>query len=233
MLVGVVIPVGPGHEEISNRCVKSLEHAFDRDPGPFDAQLIQRIADTDHKGPSWARNEAIKVLHEVVDWIFIMDADDMAHPACFEHMMDLDKDIGAVWGPMAWAKGGEISYSYVPHSFEDMLRGAGKGTIVSHPIFVKPHLAYEIGYCEDMYLLEDVEFFISVCAETEYKKTELPLGIRKRHGTPKVPKLENKKTYRPQIGAIRKFWEKRGRVALTPELKKIRRKAGGKEFYRG
>ena len=76
--VSVVIPVGPGHRQIAERAIASVEAQTEP------ANLIV-VYDDDGRGPSWARNRGLEQVKGW--WVSFLDADDEILPNYVERML--------------------------------------------------------------------------------------------------------------------------------------------------
>lgn len=91
--VSIIIPVGPGHELISDRAIASVE-----------AQTVRCmpivIADLDRRGAGWARNQALRKC--VTPWFLPLDADDWLEMTSAETFLSasqgrMDKYVYSDW----------------------------------------------------------------------------------------------------------------------------------------
>ncbi len=93
----VIIPVGPGHEEVVHRAMNSVHVARNHTDGPFEDVQIRIVDDTEGEiGRSEARNSAVR--DSSADWLFFLDADDMMHPEALENVEPLVCKHDAIWG---------------------------------------------------------------------------------------------------------------------------------------
>jgi len=92
----IIIPIGPGHEDLINEAIQSIKIACLTDQGPFTEIKVKGIDDREGKmGRSKARNTGIEA--STADWLFFLDADDLMHPEVFSNFMPYDH-MDAVWG---------------------------------------------------------------------------------------------------------------------------------------
>jgi hypothetical protein len=75
--VTVIIPIGPGHEDIAKRAASSC-HAQS-----LPVEVIE-IHDPDRRGPGWARNRGLEQV--TTEWVIFLDADDWIEPRAVEMM---------------------------------------------------------------------------------------------------------------------------------------------------
>jgi glycosyltransferase involved in cell wall biosynthesis len=93
----IIIPVGPGHEDLVNEAINSVKIACLTSQGPFTEVRIKAVDDTKGEmGRSAARNHAIKASQ--ADWLFFLDADDLMHPHAMLNMNHSHEFYDAVWG---------------------------------------------------------------------------------------------------------------------------------------
>ena len=104
MKCGLITPIGPGHAQLFEQsCRPSIEAAWGYHHGPFDALLVYPMDDTEGRhGRSNRRNVAIEqAARDGVDWLFLLDADDILTPNAFEafgRILAEEPDLDAVWG---------------------------------------------------------------------------------------------------------------------------------------
>ena len=100
MKLGIITPVGPGHEKIIDRCNLSISEAQTYGLGPF--RSIERIIIDDTEGQlgrSAARNLAIfQALELQCDWIYFIDADDVMVDTAFVSVGKYLSRFDAIWG---------------------------------------------------------------------------------------------------------------------------------------
>jgi glycosyltransferase involved in cell wall biosynthesis len=102
----VIIPIGPGHEDLVNEAVNSVNMACLTDQGPFTEIKIKAVDDRDgSNGRSKSRNLAMDASK--ADWLFFLDADDLMHPDALGILRDYE-DFDAVWGLIAEYKDGLV-----------------------------------------------------------------------------------------------------------------------------
>ena len=112
MKCDIIIPVGPGHEELVHRAVGSVEMAKDFHSGAFSDIDVTAVDDTKGLlGRSQARNLA--VADSKADWLFFLDADDLMHPGAFAFFEgalfeDMPPDYDAIWGLIVEYKDGVL-----------------------------------------------------------------------------------------------------------------------------
>lgn len=111
MNLDVIVPVGPGHEQLFNEATQSVKIACLTGTGPFTDVRIKGVNDTEGEmGRSAARNHAIKA--STADWLFFLDADDLMYPYAMESVKDYVKSYDAIWGRIAELHNGCILERY-------------------------------------------------------------------------------------------------------------------------
>lgn len=78
MSVSIVIPIGPGHEQIAARAIQSAEQQT------IPVSVITHY-DQNGKGAGWARNQGLTQVN--TDWVIFLDADDWLEPNAVEAML--------------------------------------------------------------------------------------------------------------------------------------------------
>lgn len=96
----VIMPVGPGHQDIVSRAKDSVARAVAHGLGAFQEVQVIEIDDTEGRlGRSHARNLAIREAGERgIEWLFFLDADDLMLPSAFSDVEALLADYDAIWG---------------------------------------------------------------------------------------------------------------------------------------
>lgn len=107
MKLDIIIPVGPGHEQLVNEAFESVKIACLTDQGPFDSVKIKAVDDTKGEmGRSAARNYGIK--NSKADWLFFLDADDVMYPKAMRNVLPFTdgERYDAAWGRITELKEG-------------------------------------------------------------------------------------------------------------------------------
>ena len=104
MKCGIVTPVGPGHADLyAAGCRPSIERAWSYDHGPFEDVILYAMDDGEGRhGRSNRRNAAIdRAIEDGVDWLFLLDADDLLAPNAFEafgRVLAAEPQLDVIWG---------------------------------------------------------------------------------------------------------------------------------------
>lgn len=100
MRLDIIVPVGPGHEQVVNEAIQSIKIACLTSQGPFDQVKVKVMPDVDGKlGRSAARNGGIRSSDAM--WLFFLDADDVMHPYAMRAFAQYAYTHDAVWGNIA------------------------------------------------------------------------------------------------------------------------------------
>lgn len=183
----VIIPVGPGHEEIVNEAAASVEMAYQYNPGKFTQVMVNAVDDSKGKhGRSAARNKAIE--NSKADWLFFLDADDLMHPQAFENFVYNNGEYDGYWGTiMEYRDGCILERFQVPYinKFEDLL-------------LYDPYFTLQMGFFvrrevmplfdESMNCGEDWKAFIHLWKNHKCVKINHPLMVNRRGFHSKGPK---------------------------------------------
>ena len=100
MKCAVITPVGPGHKDMYEVCLASIEEAWAYDQGPFEALEIMPMWDLEGAhGRSARRNNGIdEAAARGCDWLFFLDADDLMNMGAFGAFGKFSDGLDAVWG---------------------------------------------------------------------------------------------------------------------------------------
>ena len=178
MKCDVIIPVGPGHEEIHQQAVESVRIAS-KWAGPFTDVKIKVVDDTKAElGRSKARNLAAE--NSDADWLFFLDADDRIHPKAFESVEEYVIDYDAIWGNIYEYTGGIAVWRYqVPEiaSYQDL-------------ISYDPYLTIQMGHFirndkfqpfnEEMNCGEDWDYYLKIWKSCNCIKIDRCLFLNQR-----------------------------------------------------
>lgn len=154
----VITPVGPGHEEIVERCKESVKRAINYSKGKFDE--INHIIVEDVKGEmgrSAARNKGMNDS----DWYFFLDADDCLMEYAFGlNCFGYDATFGAI------QTNGKITKENKQIVDKEIIIKYGAQGTLSMGFFIKSEIAKKLKFNEELNKAEDFEFY---CRLLDYK----------------------------------------------------------------
>ena len=187
----VVIPVGPGHQEICKRAIQSVEQAISNGLGPFEEVVMHIQDDTLGQGRSRARNLAVQAVAERnVEWIFFLDADDLMAPDAFTHIEGLTDEHDGIWGAITTAE--PISGETTRRESEISPIDSFEQILLNHPYntlqfghFVRTDVAANEPFDTEMDCGEDVDYYLRVWSRYRCTKLRAPLfyNVRGQHST--------------------------------------------------
>lgn len=175
----IIIPVGPGHEEIVNRAIDSVRIAS-LDKGMFSRVGVKVVDDTKGEmGRAAARNKGVAEVEG--DVLFFLDADDCIHPEAFKTYSD-GPVRDAVWGNIYEMVQGLAMWRYqVPRirNYQELLAFEPYMTLqMGH--FVKREVAEANRFNEDMDTGEDWDYYLRVWKNHSCIKIREPLMLNYR-----------------------------------------------------
>lgn len=205
----VIIPMGPGHEELAIRAESSVQEAIIYGTGPFHEVEILLIDDSEGKlGRSKARNSGVtKAAKAGADWIFFLDADDLMAAHAFKIIESYTNEYDALWGQIYEADiSKNIAYERANQitpitSLEQILINDPYLTLqMGH--FVNIKTATEIRFDESMDCGEDVDYYLRVWKNKHCLKIGKPLffNVRGQHST--GPRSATGKEWREAISRV-------------------------------
>lgn len=151
MMVCVVIPVGPGHQELAGAAKVSVLRAWACSRGPFTDLQVVPVADHDGRlGRSRARNVGLDVP---ADWHFLLDADDEMMPNAFGFV---DLAASATFGAVC-LNGQPYIRDRQPVTRETIFEHGAHGTL-SMGCFVRGDLG--LRFNEGLDVGEDFDFYL-------------------------------------------------------------------------
>jgi len=186
--VGVIIPVGPGHELLAEDAKDSVAEAFDTGGGCFEAYALIAIDDTRGRlGRSAARNLGVaRAAAEGCDWVFFLDADDLMHPAAFRAVQSaLAAGFDAVWGAICELDPDEQGTTLRAGQLETI---AGVGDLLGNDPwvtlqmghFVRRAVAEGAPFATHLDCGEDFDYYYRVWSAHRCCKLREPLFINRR-----------------------------------------------------
>ena len=202
----VIIPVGPGHEEIRNRALESVRIACKTGQGLFADVRVRMVEDLDGgMGRSKARNFAVGQSDS--EWIFFLDSDDVLHPQAFEAVAELlnAPDTVAVFGQIAELAGGCVidRYQAPVTCYSDLLDTDPYLTLqMGH--FVRTDIAKTLPFAELLDCGEDVDYYLRLWqAHGEHcHKIDVPLMVNDKSHHSTGPRSATGQQWRAAVTGI-------------------------------
>jgi hypothetical protein len=184
----VIIPVGPGHEVIVRAALASVEGSFRLHPGPFTEMIPVLMPDPNGEhGRSQRRNDGIDyALANGIEWIFFLDADDIAVADTFACATPYIDEYDAIFGLIAESK--------VTTPQEATLRPnqLGPTTDLADILRTDPYLSLQMGHFvrtraaaairfdTEMDTGEDFKYYLSLWSRFRCAKIDKVLFINRR-----------------------------------------------------
>jgi hypothetical protein len=207
MKIAIITPIGPGHESAYEECKKSIDEAWQYNPGLFTDIKIMPLYDLDGKhGRSRMRNLGIsQAMLEKCDWIFFLDADDLLNIFAFELVSPYLIKYDAVWGNICECPYGNVSKYKVRNpqiknteEFSDILRYDPYLTLqMGH--FVKAEIVNKVQFDEDMNTGEDFKYYLEICEKYKFIKTPAIFFINQRGNHSEGPKSGDGREWRINV----------------------------------
>lgn len=168
MKVAVIIPVGPGHEELAKRAVASVRSAWATHRGPFTEFVVHVVDDTKGElGRSAARNRGMD--EAPADWHFLLDADDEMYTGAFR-LVDLE--ASATFGAITLL-GRRYRRDVWPCTRDTLLARGAHGTL-SMGCFVRGDLG--LRFDESLDAGEDFDFYMRLPSFTKRLEPLVSIG---------------------------------------------------------
>jgi len=207
MKLGVISPVGPGHEKSYENCKQSIDIAWQFNKGPFlDLEIITMLDLKGEHGRSKRRNDGILIANENnCDWLFFLDADDLLTPEAFDAVSQYIKKYDAIWGNICEMPYGDFSRAKLrenqlisTENFQDILNLDPFYTLqMGH--FVKTNIALEIGFDTSMDVGEDFKYYLEVCSRYNFIKCQEIFFINQRGNHSSGPRSANGREWRNSV----------------------------------
>lgn len=188
----VIIPVGPGHQDIVSRAKDSVARAVSHGQGLFDEIQVLEMDDSQGLlGRSHVRNLAVKEAgNRGIDWLFFLDADDVMCPSAFVDVASLLPTHDAIWGAIFVAdlKAGQVSRRENQISPIDSL----EQVLLNDPYltlqmghFVRQGVAEANAFDTELDTGEDFDYYLRLWKDQRCIKIDTPLflNIRGQHST--------------------------------------------------
>ncbi|MGH8617879.1 MAG: FkbM family methyltransferase [Burkholderiales bacterium] len=188
MKVGIIIPVGPGHELLAEDAQDSVAEAFATGSGPFDAYTLIAIDDTQGRlGRSAARNlGVVRAGEQDCEWVFFLDADDLLHANAFRTVRAaLAAGYDAVWGAICELAADEQSTTLRAGQMEKIsgvgdLLGNDPWTTLQMGHFVRRTVAERTPFAAHLDCGEDFDYYYRVWSAHRCCKLREPLFLNRR-----------------------------------------------------
>jgi glycosyltransferase involved in cell wall biosynthesis len=186
----IIIPVGPGHEQLVNEAVQSVKIACLTDQGPFNEVKIKAVDDTKGEmGRSAARNHGIK--NSKADWLFFLDADDVMHAKAMRNVEKFLRSHDAIWGQITEMRDGCIVERFQMPTISSM----------KDLLSVDPYYTLQMGFFvkrevmplfdESMNTGEDWKTYIHLWKHYKCVKVDFPFMVNRRGSHSTGPKSAN------------------------------------------
>jgi len=173
----VVIPVGPGHDDVALAAQASVVQTWAQSHGPFGEMQVALAPDHDGLlGRSAARNKGME--ENPADWHFLLDADDTMCPYAFA-MVDLrvDATFGTVYRAGRPVKGNRAVVNL------RILRLFGARGTLSMGCFVRGDLG--LRFDEELDVGEDFDFYLRLTSFTKRREPLVNIGTGPSAGGPR------------------------------------------------
>ena len=205
--VGIITPVGPGHEVAYASCLNSIVTAWQHDQGLFSEFEIIMMLDLEGDfGRSQRRNDGIdEAISKNCDWLFFIDADDLMMPDAFKNAAQYVNDYDAIFGNICEMPFGQPELAVLregqlttTEDFNDILLNDPYLTLkMGH--FVKTKCAAEIKFDVDMNTGEDFKYYLELCQKYKFIKAPEILFINQRGNHSSGPRSANGGDWRASV----------------------------------
>jgi len=214
----VIIPVGPGHEQVVRSALASVEGSFRLHPGPFTEVIPVLMPDPAGKhGRSRRRNEGIDyALFHNIDWIFFLDADDILVADTFACASPYVEEYDGIFGLIAESRVGTPQEATLrPNQlgpttdFADILRTDPFLSLqMGH--FVRTSAAAAIRFDTEMDAGEDFKYYLGLWDSFRCAKIDKVLFINRRGFHSTGPRSADGGLWRTNVlGLLQDFRAKR------------------------
>lgn len=179
MKLGIITPIGPGHEDAYRSCSASIDAAVRKGTGAF--ENVEKIPVYDLQGSlgrSTARNEGIRLAAKLkCDWVFFLDADDLLFDEAFIVAAPFLENYDAIWGIICEAPHNRLDQVKIRENqtvplleIEDFLARDPFVTL-QMGAFVRRSVVDRISFDENMDTGEDFKFYIGLWKDYRCIKT--------------------------------------------------------------
>jgi SAM-dependent methyltransferase len=206
MKVGIITPIGPGHESSYQATIESIQTAWHNHRGSFTGLEVIDMPDPQgHHGRSARRNDGIaEGLRRGCDWLFFLDADDLLSPYAFEEVAEHLANNDAVWGNICESAFGAnevtLRKNQLPQTenIEDILRTDPYLTLqMGH--FVRARIAAEVRFDESLDAGEDFRYYLKVWDKYRCKKVPSVFFINRRGHHSRGPRSADAQQWRASV----------------------------------
>lgn len=179
----VIVPCGPGHEQLVSRAMESVRVAT-LNKGLFTTVGVRVIDDQDGEfGRSAARNKGAREASG--DYLFFLDADDVLHPDAFRYAaryLETGNPIDALWGSICELRDGAAVWRYQVSELNDYRELIAFDPYLTLQMghFVKREVALENPFNEEMNCGEDWDYYLRLWKSHNCRKIREPLFINTR-----------------------------------------------------
>jgi hypothetical protein len=216
MKCSVVIPVGPGHEDIYKRACDSVALATKVTPD-VEVKLVLIDDLKGEKGRSRARNMGVQQARDNgSNWIFFLDADDLMDSQAFKYLEDYRSGYDAIFGNIWEMQNSCALWRYqiteMDHDFDLLSVDPFVSLQMGH--FVCTDAAIETPFNEDMNTAEDFDYYIRLWEEFDCIKIPERLFINDRTRRSTGPRSATGAQWREAVSDVfMKYREKRKRLS--------------------
>lgn len=206
MKLGVITPIGPGHEEAYQACLGSIQNAWHNNSGKFTGLEVIGMNDPQGRyGRSARRNDGIaEGLRRGCDWLFFLDADDLLSPYAFEEVAAHLENSDAVWGNICESAFGAtevtLRENQLPETdnIEDILQTDPYLTLqMGH--FVRASIAANVRFDEALDTGEDFRYYLKVWDKYRCRKVQSVFFINRRGHHSRGPRSADGQQWRASV----------------------------------
>lgn len=168
--VTVIIPVGPGHEELGKQAARSVREAWKHSHGPFTSMKLVLVDDGEGDlGRSAARNKGLD--ENPAKWHFLLDADDRMMLPAFTL---IDQDATATFGAVCLDR--RVLRENVYPVNHDILRRFGARKTICMGFFVRGDLG--LRFDESLDVGEDFDFYMRLPDMVKVRDPLVSIGYK-------------------------------------------------------
>ena len=207
MKLGIITPIGPGHENAYRSCSASIDAAIKKGTGAF--KNVEKIPVYDLHGEigrSAARNKGIRLAaHLNCDWVFFLDADDLLFDEAFIGTAPYLENYDAIWGIICEAPYNRLDQVKVRENqtipllrIEDFLANDPFVTL-QMVTFVRRSIVDRISFDETTETGEDFKFYIALWKDCRCIKTNKIFFVNIRGNHSIGPRSANGQMWRTAV----------------------------------